>query len=425
MAAAVEIPGRRLHALRRPLILVPPGVPPHDEDLRRRPVVGRGLRTLQPLAEPGVRDLVIVPLRLRPEVELAERSVERRRGVAPGADDQALVLAGERGHAILPHAGELLDRAKLLVVPAGAAQHGHVDILVAHLVREVILHRLVQEADPVFVHARHRARRNLRERQVPEPLAAVARIPQLVRLFRRLRRTGNLQPAGHVGADGVDRPGHAPAEPDHAAHMAVEVVRDDALREHADEMRRPGRRHLPLRHAAVGIAEGADLARGPRQRRAPLHRIVAVLDAGIARIAAHVQQRLALGIVPAANILKDHDVAARRHLVADLGMHLAPGLAVRRAAEQHREEPVRLRPIDVGAQDHAIAHGRGHVCFNVDVKPVHLCSISILKTYATILAQRCAEATAPSQTRCVPAIGLAEALPPNAPFGARQKSKPP
>ncbi len=69
---------------------------------------------------------------------------------------------------------------------------------------------------------------------------------------------------------------------------------------------------------------------------------------------------LAVGSVAAAHVLNDDDVSFCRRLEAK-GRSAA--LVVRGALQQHRELAIRLRPVDVGAQNDAIAHRDRHTAF--------------------------------------------------------------
>ncbi len=70
---------------------------------------------------------------------------------------------------------------------------------------------------------------------------------------------------------------------------------------------------------------------------------------------------LPLGLKPPAHVLRDHHITARRCPQVKIDR---PGLVVRRAHQQHRKFSLRLRPVNVRAQRHSVAHLRGHVALH-------------------------------------------------------------
>ena len=107
------------------------------------------LVVLEPGAEPAVGDFVVVALRVRAEVDLADLAAPLVAGVGPGADDEPGVLAGRAGGGVVGHAGEVLDRADLLVVPAGRHERGDLDPGVLRLEAEVVGGVVAQPLAPV------------------------------------------------------------------------------------------------------------------------------------------------------------------------------------------------------------------------------------------------------------------------------------
>ena len=111
-------------------------------------------------------------------------------------------------------------------------------------------------------------------------------------------------------------------------------------------------RRQELRRADVGTAKHADFAVRVRQRRGPFDGVVAVVQFVLEGV------ELALGLITAANVLCDDDVAAGRAAHAELE---SSGFVVRRSREQHGKFTGGFRAVDVGAQSHAVAHLRGDV----------------------------------------------------------------
>src|SRR6476661_10837052 len=69
---------------------------------------------------------------------------------------------------------------------------------------------------------------------------------------------------------------------------------------------------------------------------------------------------LAVGGVAAAHVLNDDDISSRRSFEAKSN---STALVVGRALQQHRELAVHVRPVDIGAQNDAIAHLDGQATF--------------------------------------------------------------
>jgi hypothetical protein len=95
---------------------------------------------------------------------------------------------------------------------------------------------------------------------------------------------------------------------------------------------------------------------GPRLARRPLDRIVAVGDLLLVR-GEHAARAISAG-----DILCHDGVAPFRQLVV-LGQvaDADQGAVVGRAAEDHRDGPVHVRPKHVGPELHAVAHRDAHI----------------------------------------------------------------
>ena len=170
--------------------------------------------------------------------------------------------------------------------------------------------------------------------------SAMARGPQRASLAHPL-----------IGRQGDDAPPEHPAEAQHGAHLAVEQVGRDGLRDHRPQVRRAGVGQLQLCPAVVGASDRADAAVRPRQRGCPLDGVVAVLGVHVVG-AVEAGLEVAAGGVPAAHVLHDVDVAALGHLPAALD---EAGLVVGRPLDDDGEPSRRVGPVDVGAQHRAVA----------------------------------------------------------------------
>ena len=120
-------------------------------------------------------------------------------------------------------------------------------------------------------------------------------------------------------------------------------------RRDAREVRRSGHRRGPLRHAAVGRPEHADLAVGPRLGGGPLHGVVAVLDIGDDRV------EVAFGTESTAAALDDDGVSLGRDHPPEQGAYAVPG-AVRVALDEHGMRTTRSGAEHIGAEPDAIPH---------------------------------------------------------------------
>lgn len=114
------------------------------------------------------------------------------------------------------------------------------------------------------------------------------------------------------------------------------------------EVRRLGGGGEHLRGAHVGTAEHTDLPIRIGQSGRPLHRVVAVL-----RFVAEGVE-LAARVETAARVLEDDHVTVRGQRVAQV---LAAAPVIGRALKQHREFALGARPVDIGYQRNAVAHG--------------------------------------------------------------------
>ena len=154
--------------------------------------------------------------------------------------------------------------------------------------------------------------------------------------------------------DGVD------AEAEGAAlvvRAVPEVVahhpRHDRLQE-----RVAGEGGLPLHLAEVGAAGHADVAVAPRLLADPLQRVVAVVRLVVPG------HELALGVVPAAHVLRDVDVAVLRPEEAEVHQQV---VVVRRARQEHRPRAVAVAgQIDVGREADAVPHRHRQIVLVAD-----------------------------------------------------------
>jgi hypothetical protein len=121
---------------------------------------------------------------------------------------------------------------------------------------------------------------------------------------------------------------------------------------------RAHRRRQQLRRGAVGAAEHADPAVDVGQPRHPLHGVVAI-GAFIVRHGHAVRH------VAAPCVLDDDDEAGLGQAV-EVAARLLGILRVRRPLEQGGPLALAGRPVDIGAQDHAVAHPRRDVLLDYD-----------------------------------------------------------
>ncbi len=114
-----------------------------------------------------------------------------------------------------------------------------------------------------------------------------------------------------------------------------------------------------LRRAYVRPAEHSHFSVCVRQRARPLDRVVPVFSFMLERIP------FTFRLVPPAHVLHDYDISACCCNVCKRG---DPRLrfVVGRPRQQYRQLFVRLRPVDIRPQRHAIPHFHGHVVFDCE-----------------------------------------------------------
>ena len=184
----------------------------------------------------------------------------------------------------------------------------------------------------------------------PQPLDAVALRPEFFRLGDGARPPAVAPAHPLVGRQGDDAPPQHPAESQDAAHLAVEQVGGDGLRDDGAQVRGAGVGKLQLRPAVVGASDGSDAPVRPRQRGGPLDGVVAVLGVTVVG-AVEAGPEVAVGGVSPAHVLDDVDVPALGQLPPPLD---EAGLVVRRPLHDDGEPAGRVGPVHVGPQRDAV-----------------------------------------------------------------------
>ena len=359
----LHLPG----AGRGPLLLVPPPVLVHHEQLYRGLGAYPGVDALEPVVVPSRHLAGVGRVRLRAEVEGTLAPHEGAVVVPPRADGDPM-LAAEGRRSVLDHACEVVDGADQPVVPAGHLAGRHLNPAV---------NRVEGPELPVLlphVPLQHRAEGgedavgDVGKGQPPDPLAALQLVPLQVRLGASRRTSLIARPSSRVDRH-VVRPLQAPARLEHAEGEVENAGRHAAGEERA-KAGRGGPGELPYAPRWVGVPPRADLAVGARQPRSPLDGVVAVLRVEGLGAVLELPHEVAFGGVAASYVLDRYDVPAGCEVPRRRGVGLG-GLVIRGALEQHRVTAAGGRSVDVSAEHSPVPRLHRHVLQNSYVESAH------------------------------------------------------
>ena len=357
-AGAAQVVVDEVGVRQRPVVLIPPDVRPHHEDLHRLVAGDAVVLAPQQVVEPAQLhpgDVHRVGGAHQPEVALREPAGQRP--VCPRADHQPLQPAGRVAAAGGLHPEVVGDGAlEEQVEPATHVQRRRGDRRVPLTgcagPPELVVGRVVQPV--VVVVAQPGQLGHAAQRGAPvELLVAVHRSDQLHQVGR-LGRAG-AEPPGHLaqGQRG-QRPVQVEAELEGTALVGPALVVLVGGHERGDglQRRRSLARGQPLRRREVGAAGHAHPPGAPRLGRGP--------GDGVGPVGRLVEERveLALAGVPTAGVLHDHRVAGLGravHVEAEV-QQAGQLLVVGQPGEQRRERPVAVRAVDVRGQVDPVAH---------------------------------------------------------------------
>ena len=136
---------------------------------------------------------------------------------------------------------------------------------------------------------------------------------------------------------------------------AVMIIRGRHVRTNSYQVRRFRDRRQELRGPHVRSAKHPHLPIGIGKSRRPFHGVISVLRLMPEGVP------FAFRLKPPAHVLCHHHIAPRRPPMAKAA---DPLLVVWHAHQQDGVFSIRLRPVNIGAQRHAIAHLRGHVALH-------------------------------------------------------------